>query len=333
MSSDTMRKTVSQNFLMVNKTLINKLGPCSSMLLSLLIDKEAYWSITIPNFDGWFFKLAEEIEQELGLSDHDRRLCTKKLESMGLIHTKRIGVPSKLHYKIDYDAVEALIASSKLVLSGSPKDDGEKACNIHSDLNLRPLDLENLDHKRSKISTSITKTPDTNNPSPQGSLRGDSSKEDIRADKPTVDQIRRSWERSFVTDSLPAQQDRLPLLRDLMTTLKSFNYTELDLPRNMAETVTAHWWSKAKDKKQKESMKERSLKEYDLALADLSEIIEITSAPKIKNKAQKKPKVANEAALASLDALIDQIDQGLLDETEEFYEHMCRMAEQAEEAQ
>ena len=331
-----MRKTVSQNFLMVNKILIRELGPCASMLLSLLIDKEAYWSIAIPSFDGWFFKLAEEIEEELGLSDHDRRSCTKKLESMGLIYTKRIGVPSKLHYKIDYDAVEALIVSSKLPLSGPSRDEGEKACNIRSDLNLRPLEVQNLDDKRSKISTSITKTPDTDNPSTQGSLRGGSSREETRAtkpsaqDRPTIDQIRRSWERSFLSDSLPAQQDRLPLLRDLMVTLRRYDYTEHDLPRNMADTVTAHWWSKAKDKKQRESLRERSLKDYDLALGDLSDPVEIASAKSMPRNIQKRPKETHEAGSMSLDAFFDLVDQGALEDTDEFYEQMCRLAEQSE---
>jgi len=328
-SSGLLRKVISQNFFMVNKALLSKLGPCPAMLLSLLVDKDAYWDSTTSNFDGWFFKLAEEIEAELGLSDHDRRSCTRKLEMMGLIYTKRIGVPCKLHYKINHDAIDALIRSLDRGLIRTPDDEEEKTNNIRRDLNIEGLDLENLDLKRSKISTSITKNPRTENPPPEGSLRGVSSRTQEEVSRPSVDQIRRSWERSVISgNALPAQGDRLPFLRDLMATLRKHGYSEHDLPRNMAENVTAHWWSKAKDKKVKESLKERSLKEYDLALADLSEDVELASAPALQNSMQNRPKVANNKNAMSLDAFMDKIvDSGVLDESDAFYERMSELFE------
>lgn len=335
MSSNSLRKLLSQNFLIVNKNLLSVLGPCPTLLLSLLIDKESYWVDKGEARDGWFFKLAEEIEEELSLSDHDRRNCIKKLEFCGLIHTKRVGVPCKLYYKINWGAIEKLLDGNGV--KNRVSDDDKKANDIDRDLNLRPLDLESLDLKRSKISTSITKNSDTKNSvlTTQGEgLGGDfkdnyskPEKKDVKSSTPTVDQIRRSWERSFLVEGqLPQQSTRLPLLRDLMATLKSYGYQESDLPRSFPEVTTSHWWSKAKDKKVREAMRDNSLKEYDLALADLHDQIQITIAPKIKNNVQKRHKASHEAGSMSLDTFFDLVDQGAIDDTDEFFKYMDNLA-------
>lgn len=350
-TKNSVKESLMQGYLIVNKKLMRRLGGIEVLFLSYLIDKESYWESTgklVPG--GWFFKIAKEIEKELDIGEVLRKKVHKKLMDLGLIEMKRMGTPNKWYYRICWNQLGEFMAEdipeeqeSALDESDSEDDDLEAISNgtqkqtIEEDSASRgTFSCTSMANKNGPL---LPKTRELNlhHPLTPSQARGKDGgngrvvTEESKTAKPTIDQIRRSWERSFVSESLPAQQDRLPLLRDLMATLKSHDYGEADLPRNMAETVTAHWWSKAKDKKVKESLKERSLKEYDLALADLSDIIEITPAPKIKNNAQKKPKVANEAALASLDALIDQIDQGLLDETEEFYEHMCRMAEQAEE--
>lgn len=106
----------------------------------------------------------------------------------------------------------------------------------------------------------------------------------LPASIPSVDQIRRSWEsNSIPLDSFSPQKDRLPLLRDLISTLNSFGYKENDLPRSFPEQVTSHWWSKAKKKDQRESMKQNSLTDYDRALVIFQEEIKIVSAKPIES--------------------------------------------------
>jgi hypothetical protein len=144
---------------------------------------------------------------------------------------------------------------------------------------------------------------------------------------PSVDQIRRSWEsNSIPLDSFSPQKDRLPLLRDLMSTLNSFGYKENDLPRSFPEQVTSHWWSKAKKKDQRESMKQNSLTDYDRALVIFQEEIKIVSAKPIEspkevihqptqsNKTLKKtPNRSVEAKLEATDKCLSYTDFDELD--------------------
>jgi hypothetical protein len=354
-TKNAVKESLMQGYFTINKKLMKQLGGIEVLFLSYLIDKESYWESAGKLADeGWFFKNAYEIEKELDIGKVQRKKIYNKLIDMGLIEMKRMGTPNKWYYRICWVTLGEYMANDlpeEQYETLINDDDDHLEEDIQNDLpngtqkypmmvhKNDPLEahknapLEGESHFRGSFLCAIDAhknaplLPKTTEISLHAEQGGNFSHKSVMevASKPSVDQIRRSWE--LTVGSYPAQQDRLPLLRDLMTTLKSFNYTESHLPRNMGEVVTAHWWSKAKDKKQKEAMRERSLKDYDSALVDLSEIIEITSAPKMKNKAQKKPKVANQAALASLDALIDQIDQGLLDETEEFYKQMLELAE------
>ena len=116
-------------------------------------------------------------------------------------------------------------------------------------------------------------------------------RENFKEEKPSIEQIRRSWEATSLPEAgtLSPQQDRLPLLRELMATLRFHGYAEFQLPRGFSEKATAPWWSKAKKKDQKASMLARSLEDYDRALADLSDFITIIQPQAMPNKAPKKP--------------------------------------------
>jgi len=97
---------------------------------------------------------------------------------------------------------------------------------------------------------------------------------DLEKQRPSVDTIRRSWEASFLSENqLPPQQSRLPLLRELMATLRKHGYTPGDLGKSFEEKVTSHWWAKAKDKTKREAMRSNSSRDYDLALLEMEEPI------------------------------------------------------------
>ena len=159
-----------------------------------------------------------------------------------------------------------------------------------------------------------------------------------------MDQIRRSWEMASIpTDSLPAQQDRLNLLRDLMTTLRHYGYSESDLSRDFSEKCTAHWWIKAKKKDQRESLKARSLEDYDRALADLDDPILLIEAAEMSKKAPKKSKNSSssqkdtdikaqerETINKSL-AILENIMENHYDETEEYLRWYDEMIAKSEE--
>lgn len=54
-----------------------------------------------PGSDGWFCKSQEEWQAELGLSRFEQEGARKILRGMNLLEEKRIGMPAKLHFRVN----------------------------------------------------------------------------------------------------------------------------------------------------------------------------------------------------------------------------------------
>ena len=90
----------STAFLVVNKELARKVGLNETVLLSDLISKEQYFIENKQIQDGFFFNTAKNIQADTTLTSHQQRKCIKNLKSLGIIETKLVGIPAKLHFKI-----------------------------------------------------------------------------------------------------------------------------------------------------------------------------------------------------------------------------------------
>ena len=100
-----IKSVLSQGaFWQINKSLAQKVGLESALLLSDLIDRESYFEgrgmLIDINGDSYFFVTADKIEQTTTLSYHKQRKCLATLKNAGLISTVLRGVPAKTHYRI-----------------------------------------------------------------------------------------------------------------------------------------------------------------------------------------------------------------------------------------
>jgi hypothetical protein len=57
--------------------------------------------------DGWIYKTATELEEELGLTQRMQEGCRRSLVERGLIDEKRAGNNGRLHFRVNLDAVNA----------------------------------------------------------------------------------------------------------------------------------------------------------------------------------------------------------------------------------
>jgi len=89
----------SSAFLVLNKELARQVGLKEAVLLSDLISKEEYF-IAKGMTDGWFFNTAKNIEQDTCLTRHQQSRTIKRLEDLGILETKVVGIPAKKHFKI-----------------------------------------------------------------------------------------------------------------------------------------------------------------------------------------------------------------------------------------
>ena len=100
-----IKSVLSQSaFWQINKSLAQKVGLESALLLSDLIDRESYFEgrgmLIDINGEGYFFVTSKQISDATTLSYRKQKKCITTLEDEGMIKTFLRGVPAKLHFTI-----------------------------------------------------------------------------------------------------------------------------------------------------------------------------------------------------------------------------------------
>lgn len=72
---------------------------------AIMLSQACYWQERAKQADGWWYKTAEEWEEETGLSEHEQRTARKDCEKYLL--SQRKGIPAQLFWKVDEDALKA----------------------------------------------------------------------------------------------------------------------------------------------------------------------------------------------------------------------------------
>ncbi len=77
---------------------------------ALMLSQAVYWS-TRAGSGGWFYKDRDEWEEETGLTRREQETARKRLKQAGFLLEDRRGLPCRLYFKVDHDALdEALMA-------------------------------------------------------------------------------------------------------------------------------------------------------------------------------------------------------------------------------
>ncbi|WP_437421110.1 helix-turn-helix domain-containing protein [Stutzerimonas chloritidismutans] len=78
-----------------------------------MLSQAIYWSKRTDNADGWFYKTMEEWASETGMTRSEQESARKKLVSAGVLEEKKKGVPCRLFYRVNMDAIRtSLIAEN-----------------------------------------------------------------------------------------------------------------------------------------------------------------------------------------------------------------------------
>lgn len=70
-----------------------------------------YWSDKGKDPDGWLYKTQEEWTAEVGLTRSEQERARKGLRERGVLEESRRGVPSRLFYRLNADALAAAIST------------------------------------------------------------------------------------------------------------------------------------------------------------------------------------------------------------------------------
>ena len=103
----------STGYLSVNKKLVRKLGLYEAILVADLISKEEYFENKNElNKEGYFYNVQENIQKDTQLSAFQQREAIKNLKEARVISVKKIGMPAKYYFKINYEKLEELLSTS-----------------------------------------------------------------------------------------------------------------------------------------------------------------------------------------------------------------------------
>ncbi|MFW5804820.1 MAG: hypothetical protein ACOCWG_06280, partial [bacterium] len=97
-----------QNFLSINKNLIEMFGLVKAGFMSYVMDKCHYFLYKDQTNDGWFYIKDKDLVTKLGLTRHTLKKCRDELAEIGLIEIKTEGLPPCIFYKINFDILKSI---------------------------------------------------------------------------------------------------------------------------------------------------------------------------------------------------------------------------------
>lgn len=86
---------------------------CGSVEGGVLLSQLLYWGSRTRDLDGWIYKTEKAFQEETGLTGSNQKTVRKKLASLGILETRRRGVPATLHYRVDFNQLIELIEREK----------------------------------------------------------------------------------------------------------------------------------------------------------------------------------------------------------------------------
>lgn len=84
-----------------------------SIAAAILAEQIAFWQA--QSEDGWAFRTQEQIQEYTGMKRDARDGARKRLKQRGVLEEKLEGVPARLFYRLDLDALEGLVQETQVV--------------------------------------------------------------------------------------------------------------------------------------------------------------------------------------------------------------------------
>ena len=92
----------NDNYIVVNRCLIKKIGLKESIILGELASEFNYYQKNnLLDEDGYFYSTIENIQESTSLSSYEQKKCLDNLVSMNIVDVVLKGIPAKRHIKIN----------------------------------------------------------------------------------------------------------------------------------------------------------------------------------------------------------------------------------------
>ena len=100
----------TDSYLVLNKELIKKLGLIpASLLCELCSEYNYYEKVNKLEYGIYFYSTQKNITENIGISRHQQDSAIEILEKLNLLQEKRMGMPSKRYFKLNFDKIEEFL--------------------------------------------------------------------------------------------------------------------------------------------------------------------------------------------------------------------------------
>jgi hypothetical protein len=84
-----------------------------SVHAALMLGQAFYWMDRTPDPDGWFYKTREQWFEEICLTRDEQESARRALRATGFWEEKRMGNPSRMHYRINLEAFNTFMMAKE----------------------------------------------------------------------------------------------------------------------------------------------------------------------------------------------------------------------------
>lgn len=189
---------------------------------ALMLSQLVYWTSRTRNKDGWIYKTHDEWTQETGLTRREQDTARKTLKLLGFLTEKKVGVPCKLHFRVERENLyKALIKYSESLdssqLHNSAKLDAPKRQTECTDAPDCMHQSAKLDAQISPTNTENTYREYTENTSESGVVEKPSVSEKQNSEQNSVEHTLKIWTPDLHSLNSWLQRSGLPKITQAQT--------------------------------------------------------------------------------------------------------------------
>ncbi|AIF54410.1 replication initiation O-like [Lactobacillus phage Ld17] len=109
----------SNNYIVVNKDVLQKLGVYPAIILGELASEYNYYNKTRELVDGMFYSTIENIQSNTTLSRHQQNKAISKLKELGILEVVVKGIPAKRYFKLNENKLIEMFVNEKNVANNN----------------------------------------------------------------------------------------------------------------------------------------------------------------------------------------------------------------------
>ena len=100
----------NNNYIVLNKDLIHKIGIDETILLGELCSECSYWEMCCAELDDWYFySTIENVEKNTTFGSKKQKRLLDRLVELNIVDVKLKGVPAKRHIRINEQTLYNLL--------------------------------------------------------------------------------------------------------------------------------------------------------------------------------------------------------------------------------